>query len=188
MCALADVVTRHELESCNMWLQTLSGIVSQMVGYCSVAFLFGFRVIAFRTEISHLAICTPGVLRPKDHTISGFWAILMPRVPPPPKPNHTKKNTTHGTSVCGMASPLSLVLLLIIVNPRKLEHGFRTISAGILSILYLKRMRITMFHLSGFYFNLSTQKEPTAQERGNPCCSSPEVAKLHHPMSKYQQL
>ena len=38
-----------------------------------------------------------------------------------------------------------------IVNPRKLEHGFRMIIAGI-HYTYLNGMRIMMFHLSGFYF------------------------------------
>ena len=36
-----------------------------------------------------------------------------------------------------------------IVNPRKLGHGFRMISA----ILYLKGRRRMMFQLSGFYYN-----------------------------------
>ena len=36
-------------------------------------------------------------------------------------------------------------------NPRKLEHGFRMIHAGIPYIFYLKGMRIMMFQLSGFY-------------------------------------
>ena len=37
------------------------------------------------------------------------------------------------------------------VDPRKLEHGLRRISARI-PILYLKGMRIMMFQLSGFYY------------------------------------
>ena len=36
------------------------------------------------------------------------------------------------------------------VEARKLEHGFRRISARI-PILYLKGLRIMMFQLSGFY-------------------------------------
>ena len=39
-----------------------------------------------------------------------------------------------------------------IVNPRKLEHGFRTINAGIPYTLPYKGMRAIMFQLSGFYF------------------------------------
>ena len=39
----------------------------------------------------------------------------------------------------------------MIVNPRKLEHGFRMINAGI-PILYLKGMRAIIFQLSGFYY------------------------------------
>ena len=42
---------------------------------------------------------------------------------------------------------------LIIVEARKLEHGFRRISAKGSLILYLKGIRIMMFQLSGFYYN-----------------------------------
>ena len=38
------------------------------------------------------------------------------------------------------------------VEARKLEHGFRRISARIL-ILYLKGMRMMMFQLSGYYYS-----------------------------------
>ena len=37
------------------------------------------------------------------------------------------------------------------MNPRKLEHGFRRISARIPLYLTLRGMRIMMFQLSGFY-------------------------------------
>ena len=42
----------------------------------------------------------------------------------------------------------------VIVNPRKLEHGFRMMGARIPStyLLYLKGMRIRMFQLFGFYY------------------------------------
>ena len=36
------------------------------------------------------------------------------------------------------------------MNPRKLEHGFRMISAGI-PLLYLESRRLVVFQLSGFY-------------------------------------
>ena len=47
-------------------------------------------------------------------------------------------------------SPVLIIEDPITVEARKLEHGFRRISARIL-ILYLKRMRIVMFQLSGYY-------------------------------------
>ena len=45
------------------------------------------------------------------------------------------------------------------MNPRKLEHGFRMISAGI-PILHLNGMRNMMFQLSGFYYKGNTEPHP----------------------------
>ena len=60
------------------------------------------------------------------------------------------------------------------MNPQKLEHGFRRIGARI-PILYLKGMRVLMFQLSGFYYNLAGKGphlEPWAAFEGRSAVSS----------------
>ena len=54
--------------------------------------------------------------------------------------------------------------IVFIVNPRKLEHGFRMISARF-PLLYLQGMGIMMFQLSGFY---SPNPKPLNPKTLNP--------------------
>ena len=69
------------------------------------------------------------------------------------------QGASHGWCHTAGARSLSFFVLsffgfrvrVTIVNPRKLEHGFRMNSAGIPLYFNLKGMRITMFQLSGSY-------------------------------------
>ena len=59
---------------------------------------------------------------------------------------------SRNQEACKAQAPVMTVT--IIVNPRKLEHGFRKISARIPYKIFLKGMRRMMFKLSGFYYKI----------------------------------